>query len=108
MGRVNTSVFPEPVKAMPIMSRPDKMAGMPGDEDNISIISQLKTSKAHYHIDKNGLTLNLNGGGGNDSFLLEAFDDGVGKFHFFEGLAWGWNLWKTKREVGNGMATSSH
>lgn len=25
MGRVNTSVFPEPVKAMPIMSRPDRL-----------------------------------------------------------------------------------
>lgn len=26
-GRVNTSVLPEPVKAMPIMSRPDRLLG---------------------------------------------------------------------------------
>lgn len=26
-GNVNTSVLPEPVKAMPIMSRPDKLLG---------------------------------------------------------------------------------
>lgn len=26
-GKVNTSVLPEPVKAMPIMSRPDRLLG---------------------------------------------------------------------------------
>jgi hypothetical protein len=26
-GRVNTSVLPDPVKAMPIMSRPDRLSG---------------------------------------------------------------------------------
>eukprot|EP00964_Phaeocystis_antarctica_P121701 scaffold85364_cov48-Phaeocystis_antarctica.AAC.3 len=30
MGRVKTSVLPEPVKAIPIMSRPESTAGRPG------------------------------------------------------------------------------
>lgn len=32
-GNVNTSVLPEPVKAIPIMSRPDRLLGEDRPED---------------------------------------------------------------------------
>lgn len=43
-GKVNTSVLPEPVKAMPIMSRPDRLLA----EDRYAGQVQQNTGTAHH------------------------------------------------------------
>lgn len=55
-GNVNTSVLPEPVKAIPIMSRPDRLLGEERPEDpvqenagNESPGGHLGTAPPHHH-----------------------------------------------------------
>ena len=80
MGSVNTSVFPEPVNAMPIISRPDKIAGMPVEtikEGFEKLYPRLPIKHVYRSLTMSTgpVTLDLDRGGSNDSFLLQAFDD---------------------------------
>ena len=84
-GKVNTSVLPEPVKAMPIMSRPDRLvreerpegqARWKTDCFSSSDCSSPRLSGSHSH---GGNSLDLNGCWVVDALLLQASQDGYRK-----------------------------
>ena len=77
MGSVKTSVFPEPVNAMPIMSRPDNIAGIPGGKKSRVDQRLIMGKRRNYMGSLKDLkpTLNLDGSGCDDAFLFKALDD---------------------------------
>ena len=85
-GKVNTSVLPEPVKAMPIMSRPERLVTEKrgrrvrlGGKQRLLLTQWLLLpglSASHSH---GGNSLDLNGCWVVDALLLQASQDGYRK-----------------------------
>ena len=90
-GRQKARVFPEPVNAIPIMSRPEKLYGV--------------NTKSYDKKRKNvpsGYALKLDGGGGGDFLGLEELKHSVWDFHilkYYESPRYGMQLFCSLQSV---------
>ena len=84
-GRVNTRVFPDPVKAIPIISLPDNLATQETDLSHISqpVTCQLTQQPVALH---SWHPLDLNGRRMSNAFALHGRQDTCWKLHCFKGL----------------------
>lgn len=85
-GSVNTSVLPDPVKAMPIMSRPDRLLGEDSfrigpSEDKGALLLCCRPQEPHVHTPySHGRdALDLNWCWVEDAFFFQASKDGCKK-----------------------------
>ena len=100
-GRQKARVFPEPVNAMPIMSRPEKLWGVSA----LGYTPRRETLRSRC-------ALQLNGGGGGDFLGLEELKHGIWDFHILKHyespcVQNADVLLTSKRSIGGGMSSPS-